>query len=142
MSLNAWEQQALESIQNGLAASDPELTALLSTFNLLASDEEMPDSEKLRTGWRTARRWLRRARWGRGLLRACQHLGLQRAVMLLSALATAALIAVMVALSFDGDHATCTQIVAMACVGPAPGHSPASPSYQTTTAQHPAKAGP
>lgn len=126
MSLNAWEQQALESIQNGLAASAPELAAMLSTFNLLASDEEMPDSEKLRAGSRRALRWLRRARRAPRLRRACQRAGLQRTVLLLSALTTAALIAVAIALSFDGSHAPCTQIVAMACVGPTPGHSPGS----------------
>jgi len=31
MSLSAWEQHALDSIQDGLAGSDPELSALLAT---------------------------------------------------------------------------------------------------------------
>ena len=50
MSLSAWEQQALESIRNGLAGSDPELAALLSAFSRLASDEEMPDRERDKVG--------------------------------------------------------------------------------------------
>ena len=50
MSLSAWEQQALDSIKDGLAGSDPELAALLSAFTQLASGEEMPDREKVRAG--------------------------------------------------------------------------------------------
>ena len=61
MSLNAWEQQALDSIKNGLAGSDPELAALLSAFTRLASGEEMPDREKVpaRSRW-ALRRFLPR----------------------------------------------------------------------------------
>jgi hypothetical protein len=36
MSLSAWEQHALDSMHDGLAGSDPELSALLATFNRLA----------------------------------------------------------------------------------------------------------
>jgi hypothetical protein len=36
MSLSAWEQQALDSIKDGLAGSDPDLAALASAFNCLA----------------------------------------------------------------------------------------------------------
>jgi len=66
MSLSAWEQQALDSIKNGLAGSDPELAAMISTFNRLAADAEMPDREKIQAGSRRALRRLQRARW-----RAC-----------------------------------------------------------------------
>ena len=62
MSLNAWEQQALDSIKNGLAGSDPELAALLSAFTRLASGEEMPDREKVPV---RSRRALRRSLRGR-----------------------------------------------------------------------------
>jgi hypothetical protein len=42
MSLSAREQQALNSIRDGLAGSDPELATLLATFTDQASGEEMP----------------------------------------------------------------------------------------------------
>ncbi len=137
MSLSAWEQQALDSIKDGLAGSDPDLAALLSAFTRLASGEEMPDGEKIRAGSRRALRRLRRARWRSNVRRVCQRLGLQRAALLLWLLATAALIAVALALSAGGDHGTCTEMAAMICVDPAPGHSPGSPSHNTTTGQAP-----
>lgn len=138
MSLSAWEQQALDSIKNGLAGSDPELAALLSAFTRLAAGEKMPDRGKVPAGPRWA---LRRSRHGRrrsSVRRTCQRLGFPRAALLLSwVLATAALIAVALTLSVGGDHGTCTGTAAIVCGGPAPGHSPASPSHSTTTSQAP-----
>ena len=133
MSLSAWEQQALDSIKDGLAGSDPELAALLSAFTQLASGEEMPDREKVRAGWRRALRRLRRARWRPSARRVCQRLGIQRAVLLLWLLTTAAVIAVALALNAGSGHGTCTETVAMICVDPAPQHSAGSPSDDTTT---------
>ncbi len=137
MSLSAWEQQALDSIKDGLAGSDPELAALLSAFTRLASSEDMPDREKIRAGSRRALRRLRRARWRSSVRRVCRRLGIQRAALLLWLLATAALIAVALALNAGGNHGTCTEMAAMICVDPAPGHSPGSPSHKTTTEQAP-----
>jgi hypothetical protein len=54
MSLSAWEQQALNSIKDGLADSDPELAALLTTFTELASGQEMPTRERVRASSRRA----------------------------------------------------------------------------------------
>jgi len=99
MSLSAWEQQALDSIKDGLAGSDPELAALLSAFTGLASGEDMPDRERVRAGSRPALRRLRRARWRSSVHRMCQRLGIQRAALLLWLLTTAALIAVALALN-------------------------------------------
>jgi Protein of unknown function (DUF3040) len=48
MSLSAREQQALNSIRDGLAGSDPELATLLATFTEQASGEEMPGRENIR----------------------------------------------------------------------------------------------
>ena len=136
MSLSAWEQQALESIGNGLAGSDPELAALVSAFNRLASDEEMPDREKTRAVSRRAFRRLRRARWRSHLRRARQRLGVPGIVLLLAwLLTTAALIAVALAFTVGGNRGTCTETAAIMCVGPAPGHSPGSPSHSTPTGQ-------
>src|SRR5215467_7013959 len=47
-SLSPKEQQALASIEDGLAGSDPKLASLLATFARLASGEEMPVREKIR----------------------------------------------------------------------------------------------
>jgi len=46
MSLSAHEQQALDSIGQGLSVSDPELTSLLATFTRLTAGEDMPAREK------------------------------------------------------------------------------------------------
>ncbi len=53
-SLNAWEQNALDSIKDGLASSDPTLVARLTIFTRLASGEEMPAREKIQAGSRRA----------------------------------------------------------------------------------------
>ena len=136
MSLSAWEQQALESIKNGLAGSDPELAALLSAFNRLASDDEMPDRETTPAGSRRAFLRLRRARWRASLRGRFRRLGFQgTALLLLWPLVTAALIAVALALSAAGDHARCTEMVALTCIGPAPSRSPGFPSHSTATSQ-------
>jgi hypothetical protein len=137
MSLSAWEQQALDSIKNGLAGSDPELAELLSAFTRVASDEDMPDRENTRPAARRALRRLRRARWRSSLRKVCQRLGIQRAALLLWLLTTAAVIAVTLALNAGGSHITCAETAAMICVGPAPGHSPGSPSDEATTARAP-----
>lgn len=50
MSLVPRERQALDSIEDGLAASDPRLTSLLATFNRLAAGEALPERESLRAG--------------------------------------------------------------------------------------------
>lgn len=138
MSLSAWEQQALESIKNGLAGSDPELAALLSAFSRLASGEEMPDRETTSAGSRRAFRRLRRARRRASLRRTCRRLGfLGTALLLLWPLITAALIAVALALNAGGNRGTCTETAAIICVGPSSGHSPGSPSDNAPTGQAP-----
>jgi hypothetical protein len=47
MSLSAREQQALDSIEDELAGSDPKLASLLATFAGHASGQEMPAREKI-----------------------------------------------------------------------------------------------
>jgi hypothetical protein len=137
MSLSAWEQQALDSIKDGLAGSDPELAALLSAFTQLASGKEKPDREKVRVGSPRALRRLRRARRRSNARRAWQRLRIQRTVLLLLLLATATMIAVALAINVGGDPGTCTGTAAVTCVGQAPEHSPGSPSDKTTTYQAP-----
>ena len=48
VSLSAREQQALNSIRDGLTGSDPDLATLLATFTEQASAEEMPVRETIR----------------------------------------------------------------------------------------------
>jgi hypothetical protein len=50
MSLRAREQQALDSIEDGLSGADPKLASLLATFARLTAGEEMPVPEKIRAG--------------------------------------------------------------------------------------------
>jgi hypothetical protein len=73
MSLSTWEQQALDSIKDGLAGSDPELTALLTTFSQLAAGEEMPARVTLRARSRRAVQSSRqkRGRTSRAYQRVC-----------------------------------------------------------------------
>jgi hypothetical protein len=52
VSLDAREQQALDSIRDGLASSDPALVERLTIFTRLASGEEMPTREKIHVGSR------------------------------------------------------------------------------------------
>jgi hypothetical protein len=131
MSLNAWEQQVLDSIKDELTGTDPELAGLLFAFTRLASDEEMPDREKIRAVSRRSLRRLRRARWRSAVRRMFRRLGLQRAVLLLWLLTAATVMAVGLALNVGGDHGACTETAAMICIDPAPGHSPASSSRDT-----------
>jgi hypothetical protein len=83
MSLSAWEQQSLDSIRDGLTGSDPELTALLTTFTRLTADEQMPVRATLRARSRRAiQRSRRRARRGRDRAgRAYQRLSSRYAVL-------------------------------------------------------------
>ena len=129
MSLSAWEQQALDSISDGLTGSDPGLVALLASFTELASGEEMPPREKIRTGSRRAicrprrRRHPRRGPAGRNARTAWQFLGFQWTALLLWVAITAGLIAVGLALGRGGGQAgTCTVAWPVVCASPAPAH--------------------
>ena len=79
MSLSAREQQALNSIRDGLAGSDPELATLLATFTEQPSGEDLPVRENIR---------------------AIPHWGIPRYALVLWLLITVVLIGV--ALAFSG----------------------------------------
>jgi len=99
MSLNAWEQQALDSIKAGLASSDPTLVARLAMFTRLASGEEMPAREKLQAGSRRTSPGSRNPRRAR----------LRQAVPpLLWLVITFALIAVALAYNRSDSRGTCS----------------------------------
>jgi hypothetical protein len=48
MSLSARDRQALDSIEDQLAGSDPRMASLMATFTRLTSGEEMPAREDIR----------------------------------------------------------------------------------------------
>jgi hypothetical protein len=122
MSLSAWEQQVLDSIRDGFAASDPRLTSLLSTFSQLASEEEMPVREQIRGGSRRAlRRSLHsqhgRLAGGRHSRRPPRRLGLQRGMLLLWFVVTVAMIVVAVIMDRGTSPSKCTGTWVTLCAG-------------------------
>jgi hypothetical protein len=123
MSLSASERQALDSIRDGLAGSDPELAALLVMFSQLASGEAMPACETVRPGSRPPARRSRRI---------TPRLSLQQSALLLWLVVTIALIAVGVMLSHVGSQGSqgsrCTSPLIAACSVPTPAHSPSAAS--------------
>jgi hypothetical protein len=100
-----WERQVLGSIQSALAHTDPKLASLLATFSLLASSEEMPAHEKVRSPLR--HRPHRRSRPRREIA-PHRRRSLQRAVILSWLITSIAMITVAVILS-RGGPASCPQ---------------------------------
>jgi hypothetical protein len=98
MSLSAWEQDALNSIKNGLADSDPALAARLAMFTRLASAEDMPVREKIQAVKLGVARRRRRL---------YQRLGVGRAMMLLWLVTTLTLVTAAVAGSRASGPSTC-----------------------------------
>ena len=100
MSPVGWEHQALDYIASALGGSDPKLASLLATFSALASSEEMPTHEKVRSPLRhhPRRRWPRPRR-GKALHR---RRGPQRAAVLIWLLTSLTVIAVAVIVSRGG----------------------------------------
>lgn len=130
MSLSAWEQQALDSINNRLAGSDPELAAMLATFTQLTTGEEMPVAEEIAAGSRQANR--------RSVHRFYQRLDLQWAALSLWLLITIALISIALALTSGPTRGTCTGSWAATCISPVPAHS-LPPVSRKTAASHTAQ---
>jgi hypothetical protein len=125
MSLSAWEQRALHSIENGLAGSDPELTTLVAAFTELASGEEMPTVEQVMPGsWPAFRHPARKARrlrraWAS---RATGRRPTTRWTMLLLLLLTVISV-ISVALAFSRGSTgrdTCATPWIASCASPAP----------------------
>src|SRR5215469_5012526 len=122
MSLTELETQALGSIADGLAGSDPRLASMLTIFSRLAADEEMPAREKTRVRRgrpaarrpRRARQYPRRGTARPHARRLYARLGWQQNMLLLWAVISAALITVALVLNASG-HKTCVQSIGMAC---------------------------
>ena len=122
MSLSAWEQDALDSIKDRLASSDPTLVARLAIFARLASGEEMPAREEIQVGaGRAVRGAHPDASRGR---RTGRRLGLPQAALLVWLVTSVALIVVALT-SNRGSQGTCTGGWATFCTSAASG-SPAT----------------
>ena len=129
MSLSAWEQQALRSIEDGLTASDPKLASLLATFTRLTSGEAMPVRQKIRARWRRATRRPRGSHRhprpgsvSRHASRLGQCVGWPRVVLLLSLAAALAVTAVMLIIG-SGPAPACRGSWALVCVQQPPARS-------------------
>src|SRR5215472_9985284 len=134
MSLNQSEAQALGSIADGLAGSDPSLASMLNIFSRLAAGEEMPAREKTRvrhgrSAAHRPRRARRHPRQGTALPQARRlyaRLGWQQAMLLLWVVISAGLVAVALVLNSSG-HRACIRSMGMACPSPStPQHAGAS----------------
>lgn len=137
MSLSAWEQRALHSIESGLAGTDPELTTLLVTFTELASDEEMPAGEQVTPSWLAFRRPSRKSRRlhrGRANIgRRCP--GVRWALLLLSLLTAISVIYVALALTRTStSQEVCTTPWSAICGSPAPAGSSGAATHSTPSA--------
>ncbi len=132
MSLSTWEQQALDSIRDSLAGSDPELTALLTTFTQLTAGEEMPARMSLRA---RSRRAVRTARQQRVRASRAYQRGCLRYALLVWFLLTATIIGAAVALSRGDVHAACPRSWWAACASQVPSSS-APFTAQTIPAAH------
>ena len=111
MSMSAWEQDALDSIRDGLTDSDPALVAQLAMFTRLASGEAMPVREKIQVvSQRVVHRGARRSR------RLYQRLNLGRVMLLVWLVTTLALIAAALATS-RASAGTCTGSTSALCRG-------------------------
>ena len=132
MSFNQLETQALGSIADGLAGSDPRLASMLAIFSRLAAGEEMPAREKTRVRRgraaahrpRRARRHPRRGRAFPQPRRLCARLGWQQAMLVLGAVISAALLTAALALTASGPK-TCARPMGTACPSPSITRMPA-----------------
>jgi hypothetical protein len=138
MSLSAWEQQALDSIKDTLATSDPGLAGLLTAFSRLASGEEMPAREAIRAARRPRRQRRHRAgQVSRHVRRAREILGSRRPALLLWLAITAVLITVALVLNSGNAPAACPYSWAMDCTNSAPAHGSPAGAGATTAVQEP-----
>ena len=145
MSLSGREQQALDSIKDRLAGSDPGLAALLATFTRLASGEEMPVREKIPGATRHSRRKRRHPRrrnMSRPVRQVYQHLGFQAVAMLLWFLITVTLIAAALLLGRGGSQSACTVPWAAVCADSSPAPSPGAGTNKTAASRAPSPGNP
>jgi hypothetical protein len=117
MSLGARERHALDSIEHGLAYSDPRLAALLATFARLTSGEDMPARERIETAGWPARLWPRPGQGPVPRRRPAHRVGHRRgwqAMTLVWLVLTVTLATVALAVGHNGKPA-CKASWAMVC---------------------------
>jgi heme/copper-type cytochrome/quinol oxidase subunit 3 len=107
LSLSSRDRHALDMIEEGLAASDTQLAAMLSTFSRLADGEEIPAREQIQADTQRPRR--------------PRPLGLQ-VTMAVWLLISSVVIAVAVVLSHTGGKTTCTAWPVATCGNHMPAH--------------------
>jgi hypothetical protein len=125
MSLTEPETQALGSIADGLAGSDPRLASMLTIFSRLAAGEAMPArrNTRARRGRLAARRTRRARRYPRRGMAFPQprhrhpRLGRPQAMLVLGAVICAALLTAALALTASGPT-TCARTIGTACPSP------------------------
>ena len=125
MSFTDLERQALGSIADGLAGSDPRLASMLTIFSRLAAGEDMPAREKtrVRRGRPAARRPRRARRHPRRAMafpqprRRYPRLGRPQAMLVLGAVISAALLTAALALTASGPR-TCARPMGTGCPAP------------------------
>ena len=125
MSFTDLERQALGSIADGLAGSDPRLASMLTIFSRLAAGEDMPVRQKTRVRrGRAAARRPRRARRHprRGTARPQPRrrhprLGWPQARLVVAAVICAALLTAALILNASGPK-TCARPMGTACPSP------------------------
>ena len=124
MSLTEPHRQALGSIEDDLAGSDPSLASMLTIFSRLAAGEEMPAREKIpvrrrRPAAHRPRRTRRHPCPGRALPQP--HRLYPRLGLLLWVVISGGLLAVALVFSNSG-HKACIQSMGR-CAPPLPSHS-------------------
>ena len=123
MAISEREQETLDSIGDGLARSAPKLASMLAMFSRLTADEEMPVREPTRRAVRTL---------GPGATTLAGRMGSDRVHRLhlgrttrgwLWILAAAALLALVLTLSYGTGRSTCPPSQTTACrQAPVPVH--------------------
>jgi hypothetical protein len=144
MGLSARERQVLDSIEAGLASSDPRMAALLGRFTTLVSDEDMPAREQIPAN---SRYLIRRSRTrycrskrsrGRSWLMP-GRLGFQRTAALIYVLVVLALVVTVVVLSGGSSPKECPSWLATSCPRSAPGSRPTAHGRPANRAPEPAR---
>ena len=117
MGISERERQALGSIEDRLAGSDPTLASMLAIFSRLTSGEEMPARERVRAPRQRALP-SERPRWDPLLSARQRHLllGWRPALLSLWLIVSAGLIVTALVLS-TGGHDACTQFIGTVCGG-------------------------